>query len=571
MSIFETTEHDDVAAAELRMIDFAPRVRLVRSNIGQPDTNRQLPTGTVTLLLADIEGSTKLWERSPEQMADALATLDRTLATLVADHHGVCPVQQGEGDSFVVAFVRASDAVACALALQQAALSPLRLRIGLHTGEIALRDEDNYMGPTINRAARLRDLGHGGQTLVSGTTAELVGDLLPQQAWLVELGRYALRDLPRVERVSQLCHPDLHNEFPALRGGSTKHAGWNPVHLTAFVGRKDELDRIDQLLENTRLLTLVGAGGIGKTRLAVEAAKWARPRYADGVCFVDLASVENPGGVIPAAARALALAGPPDRSVTLDVVTRHIGDRELLFIVDNCEHQLDASVELVEAVLNTCPNATVLATSREPLAAGGEQLWQVPPLSLDDAVALFTERARRARPEFAVDEHGQDRVRELCERLDGLPLAIELAASRVRALSLDEICAGLADRFRFLVGGARTVAHRQQTLKACVDWSYALLSEPERVALRQLSALPGTFDAAEAEVALGGGDTGGVQAIELLTALVDKSLLTAQTLDGRTRYRFTETMRQYAADRLEGTGELRASLRPVRWSTTPLL
>ena len=211
---------------------------------------RSLPTGTVTLLLADIEGSTRIWETRPDEMAAALATMDRTLAELVHANNGVCPIEQGEGDSFVVAFRRASDAVACALALQQAALSPIRLRIGVHTGEVQLRDEGKYMGPTINRAARLRDLAHGGQTLLSGTTSDLVGELLPEHAWLIDFGRHVLRDLPRPERVAQLCHPDLHNDFPPLRTRQTNVFHWRPVQLTTFVGRVNELAQVGRLLED---------------------------------------------------------------------------------------------------------------------------------------------------------------------------------------------------------------------------------------------------------------------------------------------------------------------------------
>src|SRR6267154_3668761 len=225
-----------------------------------------VPTGTVTLLLADVEGSTRLWQSAPDEMTAAFANLDRTLAELVSAHHGVRPVEQGEGDSFVVAFTGTSDAVACALALQQAPLAPIRLRIGVHTGEVRLRDEGNYIGPAINRAARLRELAHGGQTVLSATTSDLVADLLPDGAWLNDLGTHPLRDLPRPERVEQLCHPDLHNEFPPLRGRETVAVQRLPVQLTSFVGRVDEVNEIARLVDVNRLGTLTGAGGVGKTR-----------------------------------------------------------------------------------------------------------------------------------------------------------------------------------------------------------------------------------------------------------------------------------------------------------------
>jgi predicted ATPase/class 3 adenylate cyclase len=531
------------------------RLTLAPNDFGGHPANRPLPTGTVTLLLADIEGSTRMWEARPDEMAAALATLDRTLAELVHAHNGVRPIEQGEGDSFVVAFSRASDAVTCALALQRAALSPIRLRIGVHTGEIRLRDEGNYVGPTINRAARLRELAHGGQTVLSGPTSDLVCGSLPEQAWLIDFGCQELRDLPRPERVTQLCHPDLHNDFPPLRTRPTKDFHWQPARLTTFVGRVGELAEVRQLLEDSRLLTLTGAGGVGKTRLAVEAASRPNQHYADGTYYVDLAPITDPERVPLAAARALALPDLAGRCFTSDALVRHIGDRHLLLVVDNCEHLLDASAELIDAVLSFCPNATVLATSREPIAVSGEQVWRVPSMSLhDDAIALFTERARLACSEFTLGARDVFAVLEICRRLDGMPLAIELAASRVRALSLNEIVDGLHDRFSLLIGGCRTAVRRQQTLKACIDWSYTLLSEPEKLALMRLSVLPGEFDVEAAQAVCAGGQLVGLHLVDVLASLVDKSLMVAETRCGPTRYRLSDTMRQYVLERRRESG-----------------
>ncbi|MDT5071927.1 MAG: hypothetical protein QOH82_1247 [Mycobacterium sp.] len=556
MSTFGSAEQAEQAAKELKWLDFTPRVSMVCRDFGGQTASQSLPTGTVTLLMADIEGSTRLWESQPHQMAAALATVHRLLAELVHAHHGVRPVEQGEGDSFVVAFIRPSDAVACAAAIQLVVPAPIRLRIGLHTGEIQLRDEGNYMGPTINRAARLRDLAHGGQTLLSGTTTDLVCDLLPEHAWLIDFGRQTLRDVGRPERVSQLCHPGLRNAFPPLRACRTGGCHWQPVQLTTFVGRVRELAEVARLIEVGRLLTLTGVGGVGKTRLAVEAAGRLGRKYEDGICFVDLAPIDDPELVLVAAARALALRELPGRGCNRDTLTRHIGERNLLLVVDNCEHLLDASAALIDAVLRSCPNVTVLATSREPVAVAGEQVWRVPPLSLHhDAIALFAERARRACSEFSLSVRDTGVVREICRRLDGVPLAIELAASRVRVLSLDDIVESLHDRFRLLVGGSRTTAHRQQTLKACVDWSYELLDEPERAAFGKFSVFPGAFDVEAAQAVAGGGHVHGLQVIELLASLVDRSLLTAENRCGRTRYRFSETMRQYALDRYRESGD----------------
>ncbi|MGB7146388.1 NB-ARC domain-containing protein, partial [Mycobacterium sp.] len=430
-----------------------------------------LPTGTVTLLLADVEGSTRLWETQAEVMTAAIARFNQVVCDVVAAHDGVRPVEQGEGDSFVAAFARASDAVAAALALQRAPLAPIRLRIGVHTGEIQLRDEGNYAGPTINRTARLRDLGHGGQTLLSGTTEDLVVDRLPADTWLTDLGAHVLRDLPRPERVAQLCHPDLVNKFPPLRVPKTVVSERLPVQLTSFMGRDAQLTQLRELLVRDRLVTLTGAGGVGKTRLAIQVAAGIAGEFGDGVWYVDLAPITDPELVGVTVARALGLPDQPGRS-TIGTLLRFVRDRQLLVVLDNCEHLLDPSAELVVALLSGAARLTLLATSREAIGVAGEVSWRVPSLSLaGEAIELFTDRARHARPDFTLTDDTAGTVREICARLDGVPLAIELAAARVRALSLAEILDSLHDRFRLLTGGARTAVRRQQTLRASVDWS----------------------------------------------------------------------------------------------------
>jgi len=298
--------------------------------------NGLLPTGTVTLVLADVEGSTRLWESQSEEMTAAFARLDHALGDLVSAHGGVRPVEQGEGDSFVAAFTRASDAVACALELQRAPLAPIRLRIGVHTGEVQLRDAGNYIGPTINRAARIRDLAHGGQTVLSGTTEDLVADVLPADAWLVDLGRHELRGVPRPERVVQLCHPDLRNDFPPLRTTSTVVSHNFPVQLTSFVGRGAQMTDLEKLLVDNRLVTLTGAGGAGKTRLAVEIAAHIAADFRDGVWYVDLAPITHPGVVAVAVARALGLPDQPDRS-TMETLLGFVRDRQMLVVTETNE------------------------------------------------------------------------------------------------------------------------------------------------------------------------------------------------------------------------------------------
>jgi predicted ATPase/class 3 adenylate cyclase len=532
-----------------------PRVDLPPLDWSDLGVSGLLPTGTATLLLADVEGSTRLWETQPEEMTAAFARLDHALGDLVSAHGGVRPVEQGEGDSFVAAFARASDAVACALELQRAPLAPIRLRIGVHTGEVQLRDEGNYIGATINRAARIRDLAHGGQTVLSGTTEDLVADVLPADAWLVDLGRHELRGVPRPERVVQLCHPDVRNDFPPLRTPSTVVSHNLPVQLTNFVGRGAQMTDLEKLLVDNRLVTLTGAGGAGKTRLAVEIAARIAAEFGDGVWYVDLAPITDPGVVAVAVTRAFGLPDQPGRS-TMDTLLRFVRDRQMLVVLDNCEHLLDASAELIVALLGAAPGLTLLATSREPIGVAGEVSWRVPSLSLaHEAIELFVDRARRARPDFAVEDDNASAVGEICRRLDGMPLAIELAAARVRALSPAEILEGLHDRFRLLTGGARTAVCRQQTLHASVDWSHALLTEPERAVFRRLAVFLGGFDLDAAQAVAGGGDVQRFQVLDQLTQLVDKSLVVAENASGRTRYRLLETVRQYALEKLAESGE----------------
>ncbi|WP_293326723.1 helix-turn-helix transcriptional regulator [Mycobacterium sp.] len=514
-----------------------------------------LPTGTVTLLLADVENSTGLWESQPEQMTAAFARLDRALSELVAAHGGVRPVEQGEGDSFVLAFARASDALACALALQRAPLAPISLRIGVHTGEVQLRDEGNYIGSTINKTARLRNLAHGGQTVLSGVTEALVADALPADVWLTDLGTHELRGVARPERVVQLCHSDLRNDFPPLRTVKSVAGHSLPSQFTLFVGRGAQLAEVGKLLAEHRMVTLTGAGGAGKTRLAVHVANQIAGDYAEGAGYVDLAPITDPALVPVAVARALGLPDQPGRS-TMDTLLRFARDRQMLVVLDNCEHLLDACAELVVALLGGAPGLTLLATSREPIGVPGEVTWRVPSLSLaDEAIELFTDRARLAQVDFRVTDDNAATVAEICARLDGMPLAIELAAARVRALSVAEILDSLHDRFRLLTGGARTAVRRQQTLRASVDWSHALLTESERVLFRRLAVFFGGFDLDAAQAIAGADGLARYQVLDQLTLLVDKSLVVAESIRGRTRYRLLETVRQYTLEKLSESGE----------------
>ena len=511
-----------------------------------------LPTGMVTLLLADVEDSTRLWET--QEMTAAVARLDRTVSAIVAAHHGVRPVEQGEGEGFVVAFARASDAVASALELQRAPLAPIRLRIGVHTGGAAARRRQLHRvdGQPGGAAARCRarrpDCAVGHDRGLGCRPAA-------PDAWLTDLGTHRLGDLPRPERVVQLCHPDLRVEFPPLRTANTVVAQRLPVQLTSFVGRAAEMTDVRRILADNRLVTLTGAGGVGKTRLALEVAGRMMGECRDGVWYVDLAPIIDPDLVPVAVARALGLPDQPGRS-TMETLLRFIGDRQMLVVLDNCEHLLDACAALIVALLGACPGLTLLTTSREPIGVAGEVTWRVRSLSLaDEAIELFTDRARHVRPDFHLTDDNTTAVTEICRRLDGMPLAIELAAARIRALSLTEILDSLHDRFRLLTGGARTAVRRQQTLRASVDWSYMLLTEPERVVFRRLAVFLGGFDLDATRAVAGGGEVQPYQVLDLLTLLIDKSLVVAENTTGRTRYRLLETVRQYALEKLGESGE----------------
>jgi predicted ATPase/class 3 adenylate cyclase/DNA-binding CsgD family transcriptional regulator len=526
----------------------------------------------VTFLLTDVEASTQAWQSDSAAAATAIARHEDILAAAIAAHAGFRPVEQGEGDSVVAAFARASDAVAAAVEAQRALArepwtkEPIRVRMALHSGEAEARD-GRYAGTTVIRAARLRAVAHGGQTLVSRATAELVGDALPEAVELIDLGSHRLRDLTRPEQVFQVTHPELPGRFPPLRS-LDRVANNLPAQLTSFIGREAELAQVEGLLAQVRLLTLTGAGGAGKTRLAAHTAAAVAESYPAGVWWVELAPLGPGGAVSTAVLSALGLREQPSRSA-LDQLVDRFAEGRALVVADNCEHVLDAVVELFEPLLARSPQLTALATSREPLGVAGETTWRVPPLALPsatgpssaealtayDAVALFVERARQARPNFVVTNDTAPTVAEICARLDGIPLAIELAAARVRVLSPEGIRTGLDDRFRLLTGGSHRGVPRQQTLAASVEWSHDLLSAGERIMLARLSVFAGgfTLDAAEAVCAGDGIDR--LQILDLLTGLVDKSLVVADDEPSRTRYRLPETIRQFAAARLEASGE----------------
>jgi predicted ATPase/class 3 adenylate cyclase/DNA-binding CsgD family transcriptional regulator len=534
-----------------------------------------LPAGTVTFLMSDIEGSTRLWSAFPETMGSAVGDVYGILDRAISRYGGVRPVEQGEGDSVVGAFSRASDAVAAAVQAQQDLHShewpagmQLRVRIALHTADAQLRDEGNYFGLALSRCARLRAVARGGQTLLSRGTRDLVADGLLAGVELLDCGVHRLRDLGRPEHVFALVQSGLDGD-PGPLLSVDAFPNNLPSQLTSFVGRAHELEQLRDVLADTRLLTLTGAGGAGKTRLALQVAADALEQFEDGVWWVELAPVANAELVGEMLAAALGVR-PLATMTALQASCLHLAGLRALVILDNCEHLLTAGAAVAEAILRSCPDVVVIATSRTQLGVAGETDWRVPSLSLpeseperaplevlgqSDAVRLFIERARKARPNFAVTDESAPAVAEICYDLDGLPLAIELAAARVRMMSVQQIAAGLGDRFHLLTGGTRTALPRHQTLRASVDWSHELLSEPERALLRRLAVFAGGFTLDLAEATCPDEVLERMAILDVLASLVDKSLVVAEERGATVRYRLLETVRQYSLERLIEVGE----------------
>ena len=499
-----------------------------------------LPTGTVTFLFTDIEGSTRLWEQHPEGMRLALARHDTLLRQAIEANEGI--VFKTIGDAFCAAFATAPNALSAALAAQCALHTEpwteglvLRVRMALHTGAAELRDND-YFGQPLNRTARLLAIGHGGQALVSAATQELTRDMLPPTVTLSEVGEHRLRGLSRPETVFQLIHPDLPAEFPPLKSLDNPQLSNNlPQQVTSFIGREKEIEAVKSLLDTTRLLTLTGSGGCGKTRLALQVAAELLENYPDGAWFVELASLSDPVLVLQNVAQALGVREEAGK-LLLQSLTAALKGKGLLLVLDNCEHLLAACAQLVDTLLRASPGVRVLASSREGLGIAGETLYRIPSLSLPDlkqratpaslttyeAVRLFVERAMAALPAFAVTNQSAPALDQLCVRLDGIPLAIELAAARVRSLSVEDINSRLDHRFRLLTGGSRTALPRQQTLKALIDWSYDLLSDQEKTLLARLSVFAGGWTLAAAEKVYSGARVEDWEVLDLVSSLVDR-------------------------------------------------
>jgi predicted ATPase/class 3 adenylate cyclase len=525
------------------------------------------PHGTVTFLFTDVEGSARLWDETPEAMRSALIAHDRILRSVIGEHGGY--VFSTGGDAFSAAFWTPGEAVAAAVEAQRRLSAEqwpesagLRVRMGIHTGTADEREGD-YFGPAVNRAARVMAAGHGGQVLVSLATEELARDRLADGVGLLDLGEHELPGLARGERVFQVCGPALALRFPPLR--TPPHLPGNlSAAATSFVGHGEELRRLAAELPLRRLITLTGVGGVGKTRLAVEAGWLVADEFPDGVWMCELAPVAEPAAVAHAVATALSIrtqAGWTQAGLSVvDSVVDALRGRRLLVILDNCEHLLDAAADLVARVSESCATVTVLSTSREPLGVAGERVWPVPSLSAaTEGVRLFCDRAAAADASFSPSEGDLAVIAEIGERLDGIPLAIELAAARVRFMTVTDLAERLHDRFRLLRGGRRGL-ERHQTLAAAVQWSYRLLPEAERLLFDRLSVFAGDFSLASVEAVCADHGVGRLDVADHLAALVDKSLVVADRADAHTRYRLLETLRQFGEERLDETadaGELR--------------
>src|SRR5688572_14628259 len=534
------------------------------------------PTGTVTFLFTDIEGSTKLWEKSPRGMQVVLIRHDAVLWEAIEGHGGF--VFKTVGDAFCAAFPTALGALEAALATQRglfsevwgAEIGTLKARMALHTGAAHERDGD-YFGPPVNRVARLLSAGHGGQVLLSSSTQELVRDHLPATTHLRYLGEKPLKDRSRPERIFQLTAPALPSEFPPLKTLES-HTNNLPLQATPLIGREREVEAVCGLLRSpeTRLLTLVGPGGTGKTRVGLQVAAELVDDFEDGVFFAPIAAITDPALVAPTLARILGLsegAQPPE-----ELLEGYLRDRKTLLLLDNLE-QVPESAPVVDGLLSSAANLKILATSRTPLGLYGEHEFPVPPLSLPDpdslpllenlteyeAIRLFVERARAVRPDFSLTEENGPAVVEICERLDGLPLAIELAAARIKLLPPQVLLDRLGNRLKLLTGGARNLPERQRTLRNAIEWSYGLLDEGEKLLFGRLGVFSGgaTLEAIEA-VCDARGDLP-TDVFDGASSLLDKSLLRQEEgAVGEPRFVMLETIHEFANVMLEESGEVEA-------------
>lgn len=517
-----------------------------------------LPSGTVTFLFTDIEGSTKLWQEQPEAMTISHARHDEILRTAIESNHGY--VFQIVGDSFSATFHNAVDGLRAVISAQRGLqteswgeTNALKVRMGLHTGSAEILPDGKYEGyATIASTQRVMSAAHGGQTLVTQTTYDLLQNALPDDVTLRDMGEHRLKDLRAPLRLYQVNAADLPKDFPAIKSLDTQPNNL-PAQLTSFIGREKEISEIKSSLNSARLVTLTGSGGIGKTRLSIEVGTQLLSNFSNGVWMIELAPLSDESQIIPALAQAFGLQELPFNPLK-NLVMDYLRDKKLLLIPDNCEHLIAASARLADELLHQCAGLKILASSREALGIAGEAVYRTPSLEDSESTSLFVDRARAANLKFSLTDSNASSVAQICSRLDGIPLAIELAAARTKLLSAEQIAARLDDAFRLLTGGSRTALPRQQTLRALIDWSYNLLSEPEKILFRRLAAFAGGWTLEAAESVCSGEGVEQDDVLDLMAHLVDKSLIVVIRDGTESRYRRLETIRQYAREKFLEAG-----------------
>lgn len=548
---------------------------------GTPGKQKHLPppSGIVTFLFTDIEGSTPLWEHYPVEMGEAVAMHNAILYRVTEENQGY--VMKTFGDEFQIAFVLPEQALQAAIAAQRllreaqwGATGSLKARMGIHTGQVELETQtpvgpDYAVSHTLNRTARIRTAGHGGQILVSLTVAELLRGRLPEGVSLLDLNEHFLKGLLQPEHIFQVMVADLPGEFPPLKSELAPSHNL-PLQLSSFIGRQMEVNEVRRLLSQARLVTLIGAGGIGKTRLELRVAEEVLAEVPDGVWFVNLAFLSEPDQVALTTAHVLGLREEVGSAIE-QLIVKHLDKKQLLLVMDNCEHVIEAVAPLLDTILRSCQGVQVLASSREELGIEGEAVYYVPSLAVPevfsteqiaslidyDAVKLFVERASTDHRHFTLDETNASYVVKICQRLDGIPLALELAAARVKVLGVSQIAGRLDDCFRLLSAGSRMALPRHKTLHATIDWSFNLLTEPERILFRRLAVFAGGWTLQAVEGVCPDALVGLDDLLDLLGELVMKSLVVVEESESSgSRYRMLETIRQYTVEKLREAGEL---------------
>lgn len=538
---------------------------------------RQPPAGIVTFLFTDIEGSTQLWQQYPDQMQAALARHHALLRQAVESHGGY--VFQIIGDALCAAFSNAAQGLTASVVAQRAMreatwgdMGMPRVRMALHTGTSELHTGDYVAGEyasglTLSRVTRLLSASHGSQILISRATYELVSAHLPQDVTLRDMGERRLKDLIRPEHIYQIIASDLPQDFPPLKTLDSRPNNL-PAPVTSFVGREREIKEVKNLFAATHLLTLMGTGGSGKSRLSLHVAADLIDDFDNGVWFIELAPITNPT-LVPQVVASVLGVHEESKQPLMDTLTHYLRDKCVLLVLDNCEHLIDACARLVDTLLRAAPHLKILASSREALRIVGESTFHVPALSIPDAkplppiaalaqfeaVRLFIDRAVAVSPGFMLTDTNATAIAQICRQLDGIPLAIELAAARAKAMTVHQIAERLNDRFRLLTGGSRAAQPRQQTLRALIDWSHDLLTEQEKLLWQRLAVFVGGWTLPSAEAICASDPIDRFEIIDLLTNLVDKSLVNADQSNESTRYSMLETIREYGIEKLCASGE----------------